>query len=398
MAARVATLVCTIGTLMALSAARSAYALEPAAQAATMRPAQPELLTTATGRAEMRAGCNYDPRLQAAAFALATAARATGAAPSGHVQREALLAHGSALVWPQVYLTTDATLAVAETRARNFLQTTRTSSSRCALVTERLPQGGYAAFAMHAIGRGELLSVQRTASVGETINVQFRASRPDSRIALVVETPSHHFLHPQLITEAPVTFLAAITLSEPGTYALQFIEDDGDGPLPAARAQIRTVGPEPANGAPHLTPATPPPMDTAPQPVHEASAMVAELNRVRLARHNTLLVEHTQLAGIAQAQLALRMRDSEVSHATRNGTPSERLRAAGLQAASTGENISRGPSLEEAWNGLVESPSHASNMFGEPFNAVGTAVATAPNGETWVLQIFARDLRAEARR
>jgi uncharacterized protein YkwD len=83
----------------------------------------------------------------------------------------------------------------------------------------------------------------------------------------------------------------------------------------------------------------------------------------------------------------------DLAHDAGDGSPVDRLRAAGLDARDVGENVAHAPSIALAHRALWASPSHRANLLGAEFDRVGVAVSRDERGDSWVAETFAGALR-----
>jgi uncharacterized protein YkwD len=72
-----------------------------------------------------------------------------------------------------------------------------------------------------------------------------------------------------------------------------------------------------------------------------------------------------------------------------SGSPADRLAAAGLQFALSGENIALAPTADQAHEGLMNSPAHRANMLNPGFTRVGIAALRSADHGLMVTQEFA---------
>jgi len=99
-------------------------------------------------------------------------------------------------------------------------------------------------------------------------------------------------------------------------------------------------------------------------------------NAIRLKRGLPVFRPNLQLAGIARAHSTDMRDNSFVGHVSPiTGTPSDRLRKAGLTHLLSRENVARGYSVEEIMTGLMDSPAHRENLLSRDITEVGVGVA-----------------------
>ena len=63
---------------------------------------------------------------------------------------------------------------------------------------------------------------------------------------------------------------------------------------------------------------------------------------------------------------------------------------------AVGENVGRGPSVDEIHRAFMASPSHRAGILSTTFTQVGVGVAIAADGEIWVAQVFRKPAAAPA--
>jgi uncharacterized protein YkwD len=93
---------------------------------------------------------------------------------------------------------------------------------------------------------------------------------------------------------------------------------------------------------------------------------------------------------IAQRHSEWMMRVSELGHDVGDGGVRQRLEAAGIVAATFGENVAHAPKVALAHHALWASPSHRDNILGPRYARVGTGVSHGSDGTVWVTELFAR--------
>lgn len=71
------------------------------------------------------------------------------------------------------------------------------------------------------------------------------------------------------------------------------------------------------------------------------------------------------------------------------GTPTDRLREAGIEYRSAGENLALAPSVQIAHRGLMRSDGHRANILSPTFSRIGVGAITTPTGSTMFTQEFA---------
>jgi hypothetical protein len=342
--------------------------------------------------------CAEDAPLRAAALALLAEASATApagtapATPSGRKLRGILQRAGSTAVWPRMIFVQDTSLAQVEHRAHVFVGPTASHDALCTVVTERLRDNSYRAVALVANVRGRVDPVPRTYPLGARARFQYLPPAADGFVAVTVRTPRGQFVHPVLALTAGNGgrhLEWEVVLGLPGEYTVQLMWDAGHGPKPAGIMSIF------ADWAPHPT------LDAQPTPVQhaatleavaDATALSTALMQLRHAYGLAPLQRMPSLDRLANEQLVRNVEAREVAHDTGAGALPKRALALGARAAAWGENIGRAPTIRDAWEGLLDSPSHAENMLSAAFDSYGLASTTDADGMTWIVQTFAKQL------
>ncbi len=81
-------------------------------------------------------------------------------------------------------------------------------------------------------------------------------------------------------------------------------------------------------------------------------------------------------------------RAQALAHDAGDGSPDQRLDAAGLGDRLAGENVARAPTVAQAHRALWDSPSHRLNMLRSEFHRVGIGVMRDAGGDVWVTEVF----------
>ena len=117
-------------------------------------------------------------------------------------------------------------------------------------------------------------------------------------------------------------------------------------------------------------------------------AVLQRTNEIRLNHGLPVLRPSLQLVRLARAH-STDMRDSGfVGHVSPStGTPSDRLRKAGITHLLARENVARGYGVEEIMSGLMNSPAHRENLLGKDISEVGVGVAIDRTGSPPVLLV-----------
>ena len=105
------------------------------------------------------------------------------------------------------------------------------------------------------------------------------------------------------------------------------------------------------------------------------------VHRERAAAGVPAYAEKVDLADVARGQAERMAREQRLYHNPRLGDEVQNWDA-------VGENVGRGPSVEEIHRAFMDSPTHRSEILSTDFTEVGVGVAIAADGEIWVAQVF----------
>lgn len=111
--------------------------------------------------------------------------------------------------------------------------------------------------------------------------------------------------------------------------------------------------------------------DSMPDPEAEEE-MLRLVNEERTAQGLEPLLMDEQLRAVARAHARDMFKRGYFSHYSPEGSsPFDRMRAAGIQYLSAGENLALAPTVEVAHAGLMNSPGHRRNILSPDFRRVG---------------------------
>ncbi|HEX7843890.1 MAG TPA: CAP domain-containing protein, partial [Kofleriaceae bacterium] len=148
----------------------------------------------------------------------------------------------------------------------------------------------------------------------------------------------------------------------------------------------------------------PPPSVTV-DPVHDDAPvaspeeaehrLLADVNRDRAAAGLPFLLWDDALAGVAHAYAEEMRRTHVVAHISpTSGSASDRVRAAGIKTAVVLENVALAYGVNEAHEGLMNSPGHRANILSSVATHIGIGVAfgdeVSGRREMFVTQVFTR--------
>lgn len=123
-------------------------------------------------------------------------------------------------------------------------------------------------------------------------------------------------------------------------------------------------------------------------------AIVQRTNEIRLDHALPVFRPNLELVRLARAH-STDMRDNGfVGHVSPStGTPSDRLRKAGIIHLLARENVARGYGVQEIMSGLMNSPAHRENLLSKDIQEVGVGVAVDRSVSPpvlWVTQDFVK--------
>jgi hypothetical protein len=296
-----------------------------------------------------------------------------------------LRAAGSPHVWPHEWTLSDRVLDAAEEalRFRRFLEgLPRVGVRRCGIARTRTASGDEVVAAVVADALADLAPVATRARVGQWLRVDAKMLVPATRAKLVVLGPfGPPHSTPTTIHDGHVE--ATFALDHAGAFIVQLIASVQGGPRQILEARVfADVAPFDSTNA------------AAPGEAAGASAPSGEeaLARMVDAARDTEGLGHlrrsTRLDRIARDHADAMMRAGRLAHDVGDGTPPERLRRQGLEAAYTGENVAHEKSAGRAHRALWASPSHRENLLNPRFTALGVGIAPGTDGSLWICELF----------
>jgi len=124
--------------------------------------------------------------------------------------------------------------------------------------------------------------------------------------------------------------------------------------------------------------------------------MLARINAMRAAQNLPALTRDEGLDAAARAHTADMATQEALTHVSdTSGTPADRVRAAGVSAATVAENVALHRSTSEAHDALLGSDAHRGNMLSAGATHIGLAALATERG-TYVTQVFASLAAPEA--
>lgn len=117
--------------------------------------------------------------------------------------------------------------------------------------------------------------------------------------------------------------------------------------------------------------------------------MLARINAMRTAQGLAPLSRHEALDAAARAHSSDMATQGALTHVSEStGTPADRVRAAGVIAATVAENVALHRTTADAHEALIGSEAHRANMMSSDVTHVGLAALRTERG-VYVTQVFA---------
>ena len=330
-------------------------------------------------------GClRRDGALDRVARALVERFDAGGPLPDTAELELLLRQQGSPYVWPRSFARSQSHApGLAGPRLRSWLTNSAPAGEpRCGLaITERGNESSVAVVAADVLADLEPLPLQ--ARVGGWLTLRATMLVPASGAKVVLLGPSGS---PRPL---PTAFdgrrlSAPFALDRPGRFLVQVLAEVEGGPRPVLEALVFAEVEPPVRAEPE-----PAPGESAADPgLEPAQALERLLAQARTEEGLPALRRDEHLDRVAQGH-AEAMRDAgRVAHDLGRGDPAERVRAAGLELISAGENVALAGNAVLVHRKLFASPSHRSNMLSRSFDAVGFGAVRDDAGRVWACQLF----------
>jgi uncharacterized protein YkwD len=163
-------------------------------------------------------------------------------------------------------------------------------------------------------------------------------------------------------------------------------------PPPATHPPVHSQPPAPQ--PPQTTPTQPPPPATeppAPPPASTSSDAIALTNQARASAGLASLNANGALNSAAAAHSADQAARNQMTHTGSDGSDAgDRIRAAGYQPSTWGENVAAGyTSASSVVAGWMGSSGHRANILNPAFTEIGVASATAADGTRYWTMVLA---------
>jgi uncharacterized protein YkwD len=182
-----------------------------------------------------------------------------------------------------------------------------------------------------------------------------------------------------------VKLRARFAPERPGEFAVQVMADLESGSRPVLEATLFADCEPPDRSAPRPAPGEESGATELAPDAYLASLMSAARASVGLAP----LARDPRLDRVAHEHAMRVARAQQLVHDTGDGDPSDRLRAAGVDATYLGENVAHAKTVALAHRAVWASPSHRSNLLRREFQRAGAAVVYDDHGEAWIVETFA---------
>jgi uncharacterized protein YkwD len=296
-----------------------------------------------------------------------------------------LRAEGAPYVWPRIWtLAGKAAGAQASERFTEWLAGLGDGGARrcgVALASDASGREVVVGIALHVLA--ELEPIPTEVSIGAWVSVQARMLAPTASAVILVLGPrgqAHRV--PSALDGGRVR--ARFHADRPGAFLVQVLASVDGGPRPVAEAVVT------AGERPHaLFTSSPAPGEDEPASRAPDQALLAMVNGARGSEGSRLLTRDARLDRVAQAHAEAMRAAERLAHDVGDGSPGDRVTAAGARARAVGENVAHAADARHAHRTLWRSPSHRSNLLEPSYDAVGIGIAQDQDGTLWVCEVFA---------
>jgi len=261
---------------------------------------------------------------------------------------------------------------------------------RCGTASGTGPDGGRVVAVVAVDALADLAALPTRARAGQWLVVEARLTVHARGGRVIVLGPGGA---PRTLPTSfdGVTLRARFAPDRPGEFAVQVIADVDGGPRPVLEASVFADA-EPSS-APADRAAPGEEADDARPLLEDDDRLARMITAARSLAGVRPLARDRRLDALARAH-ALRMAAAhDLSHDAGDGSPTDRLQLAGLDARDLGENVAHASTLALAHRAIWDSPSHRANLLGARYDRVGIGVARDDRGEAWVAEAFAGGLR-----
>jgi uncharacterized protein YkwD len=258
---------------------------------------------------------------------------------------------------------------------------------RCAVARTVAPDGTQVLAVVAVDALADLRPIPTRGRTGQWLTVEARLLVPATGGNVVVLGPSGAPRHVPTWFDG-TTLHARFALDRPGAFAVQVVASTASGPRPVLEASVFA----------DVDPFTPVREELAPgedsaDSRSDDDGLARMLSAARASAGEPALSRDARLDAIARQHAERMSAARTLAHDAGDGDPAERMRSAGLDARTTGENIAHAATVPLAHRALWASPSHRANMLRREFDRVGVGVVRDERGDAWVVETFAEALR-----
>jgi uncharacterized protein YkwD len=296
-----------------------------------------------------------------------------------------LRAEGAPYVWPHVWSLAGAHAGTkAPERLAAWLATLPASLRRCGVGVARAATGREVVVAISLDALADLDPLPTQASVGAWLDVSARLRVPASDVKVLVLGPrGRPHSVPSALDDGRVR--ARFHADREGAFLVQVLATVEGGPRPVAEAVVH------AGAAPSvLFAAAPAPGEDAGGDGSPVEVLARMVNAARQSEGAPALRRDPRLDHIAEAHARAMLAAGKLAHDVGDGSPDDRLVAAGIKATAIGENVAHAASALHAHRTLFRSPSHRSNLLEPSYDSLGIGVVAGDDGTVWVCEFFAK--------
>jgi len=292
--------------------------------------------------------------------------------------------------WPRIWAASGHSLDQVTTLARLgvWLGGSRAPRfQRCGVAAGASSSGARALVVIAVEALADLAPLPTRARSGQWLTVEARLRAPATGGRVVVLGPGGA---PRTVPSwfDGTTLRARFAPDRAGETTVQVVADLAGGPRPVLEATV-FADVEPQAHEPDRTA----PGEEVVTGADDDERLAAMVVRARASASLSPLARDARLDGVAREHAKRMAELHQLAHDAGDGDPLERLRAAGLEAGDTGENVAHAASIGLAHRAFWASPSHRANILSREFDRIGVAVVRDDHGEAWAVETFAGRLR-----
>ncbi len=291
--------------------------------------------------------------------------------------------------WPKAWSARGSSRAAMLAAFDAWLGTGAVPRRRCGVAHGVDPGGTETLVAVAVEAFADLAPLPARARTGQWLTLEAHLRVPASRTSVVVmEADGLPRTVPSWVEGNTVR--ARFAPDRPGELDVQVVADVAGGPRPVVEAEVAVDVSDDVARSPDL----PAPGERAGdgEGLADADRLARMIGAARGALGLSALPSDPRLDAVARAHAERMAATGELAHDAGDGDPFERIRAAGLEPRSAGENVAHAPSLALAHRALWASPSHRLNVLGRGFDRMGLGIVRAAGGDFWVVELFAGGL------